>query len=167
MRWAKLPPALAQLDLSPYLHLAASFAGAALIDAGLPERLRDVASNLLSESRISQKSIADQDIVALTGPDAKALLEHLGRMGRDRPSELGRAVGAILRVATLTRDTATATTALQMVPAKDVKAPVVLLFAAEHAVTYRAVLERWAAGTAEQSVKNAVNNLLNPKAGGR
>ena len=58
VRWAKLPPALAQLDLSPYLHLAASFAGAALIDAGLPERLRDVASNLLSESRISQKSIA-------------------------------------------------------------------------------------------------------------
>jgi hypothetical protein len=167
VRWAKLPPALAELDLSPYLHLAASFAGTALVDAGLPERLRDIASNLLSESRVSQKSVTDQDILALPATDAKALLEHLGRIGRDRPAELGRAVGAILRVATLTTDTATAMSVLQLISAKDVRAPVVLLFGEQHALTYRVVLERWAAGTAEQPVKNAVSNALKPKGGGR
>jgi hypothetical protein len=167
VRWAKLPPSLTELDLSPYLHLAASFAGTALIDAGLPERLRDIASNLMSESRVSQKSVTDQDIAALPLPDTKALLEHLGRMGRDRPVELGRAVVAILRVATLKGDTATATAVLQTIPAKDVKAPVVLQFGMEHATTYRAVLERWAAGTADQHVKNAVSNALAPKVSGR
>ena len=163
----KLPPSLAELDLSPYLHLAASFAGTALIDAGLPERLRDIASNLMSESRVSQKSVTDQDIVALPAPDAKALLEHLGRMGRDRPVELGRAVVAILRVATLKGDSATATTVLQTIPSKDVKAPVVLLFGQEHVQTYRAVLERWAAGTTDRHVKNAVSNALKPKVSDR
>jgi len=167
VRWAKLPPSLTELDLSPYLHLAASFAGTALIDAGLPERLRDIASNLMSESRVSQKSVTDQDIAALPLPDTKLLLEHLGRMGRDRPVELGRAVVAILRVATLKGDTATATAVLQTIPAKDVKAPVVLQFGMEHATTYRAVLERWAAGTADQHVKNAVSNALAPKVSGR
>ena len=132
-----------------------------------PERLRDIASNLMSESRVSQKSVTDQDIIALPVTDAKALLEHLGRMGRDRPVELGRAVVAILRVATLKGDTATATAVLQTVPAKDVKAPVVLLFGKDHVTTYRAVLERWAAGTPDQHVKNAVSNALNPKESGR
>lgn len=167
VRWAKLPPSLTELDLSPYLHLAASFAGTALIDAGLPERLRDIASNLMSESRVSQKSVTDQDIAALPLPDTKLLLEHLGRMGRDRPVELGRAVVAILRVATLKGDTATATAVLQTIPAKDVKAPVVLQFGWDHATTYRAVLDRWAAGTADQHVKNAVSNALAPKVSGR
>lgn len=167
VRWAKLPPSLTELDLSPYLLLAASFAGTALIDAGLPERLRDIASNLMSESRVSQKSVTDQDIAALPLPDTKLLLEHLGRMGRDRPVELGRAVVAILRVATLKGDTATATAVLQTIPAKDVKAPVVLQFGSDHATTYRAVLERWAAGTADQHVKNAVRNALASKVSGR
>lgn len=163
IRWAKLPPPLAELDLSPYLHLAASFTGTALVDAGLPERLRDIASNLLSESRVTQKSVADADIRTLSAGDTKALLEHFGRMGRDRPTELGRAVGAILRVATLTNDTATATTALQMIPPRDVRALVVLLFSDAQVVTYRAVLERWSAGSSDDPVKRAVAARLIPK----
>lgn len=50
VRWAKLAPPLRGLDLSPYLTLAATFAGVTLIDDSLPERLRDIAANLLSES---------------------------------------------------------------------------------------------------------------------
>ena len=34
VRWAKLSPSLEDIDLSPYLHLAASFAGTPLIDSG-------------------------------------------------------------------------------------------------------------------------------------
>ena len=72
IRWARLPPSLEDIDLSPYLHLAASFAGTLLIDSGLPERLMDVAANLLSSSRASQKSVTDADIRGLTPDDVQS-----------------------------------------------------------------------------------------------
>lgn len=163
IRWAKLPPPLGHEDLSPYLHLAASFAGTALIDHGLPERLRDIAANLLSASRVSQKSVADDDLTALSAGEAQALLAHLGRMGRDRPTNMLNAVQAILRVASLTNAVPAASQALNSIPIKDVKAPVVLLFSGGDAQEFRPVLERWADGTTDQAVKNAVASLFAPK----
>ncbi len=62
VRWAKLAPSLRALDLSPYLTLAATFAGVTLIDDSLPERLRDIAANLLSESRREQASVTDAEL---------------------------------------------------------------------------------------------------------
>ena len=164
IRWAKLPPSLKDIDLSPYLHLAASFAGTPLIDSGLPKRLRDVAANLLSSSRASQKSVTDADIRGLTPADVQALIEHLGRMARDRPGDLLSGVGAILRVARLADAATVARSALMAIPVKEIKAPVVLLFANDDAVTYRAVLERWEAGTTESRVKKAVAAQLKPQA---
>lgn len=166
IRWAKLPPSLEDIDLSPYLHLAASFAGTPLIDMGLPERLRDVAANLLSSSRASQKSVTDADLLRLSTADVKALIEHLGRMARDRPGDLLAGVAGILRVARLADAAPVATTALAAIPVAEVKAPVVLLFASDDAVTYRTVLERWRSRTAESSVKKAVETQLNGEATG-
>ena len=164
IRWAKLPPSLEDIDLSPYLHLAASFTGTLLIDSGLPERLMDVAANLLSSSRASQKSVTDADILGLTPADVQALIEHLGRMARDRPGDLLSGVGAILRVARLADAAPVARSALMAIPVKEIKAPVVLLFANDDAVTYRAVLERWEAGPTESRVKKAVAAQLKPRA---
>ncbi len=164
IRWSKLPPSLEDIDLSPYLHLAASFAGTPLVDSGLPERLRDVASNLLSSSRAAQKSVTDADLLSLTPPDVQALIEHLGRMARDRPGDLLAGVTGILRVAELADAASAATTVLMAIPATEIKAPVVLLFADEDAVTYRAVLERWKSGTTESRVKRAITTQLKPKA---
>ena len=164
IRWAKLPPSLEDIDLSPYLHLAASFAGTPLIDSGLPERLRDVAANLLSSSRASQKSVTDADIQILTQTDVRALIEHLGRMARDRPGDLLSGVAAVLRVARLGDAASVAESALMAIPAREIKAPVVLLFAGGDAVTYRTVLERWKARTTESSVKRAVAGQLKPRA---
>ena len=163
VRWAKLPPSLEDIDLSPYLHLAASFAGTPLVDSGLPERLRDVAANLLSSSRASQKSVTDADIWSLSPADIQALIAHLGRMARDRPGDLLAGVGAILRVARLADAISVAVSALMAVPAKEIKAPVVLLFGNDDAVTYRRVLERWRDGTTESSVKKAVAAQLSPR----
>ena len=157
-------PMVAKSSLMAYLHLAASFAGTPLIDSGLPERLRDVAANLLSASRASQKSVTDADIQILTQTDIRALIEHLGRMARDRPGNLVSGVGAILRVARLADAPMVAKSSLMAIPAKEIKAPVVLLFADNDAVTYRAVLERWKAGTTESRVKKAVAAQLNPRA---
>ena len=164
IRWAKLPPSLEDIDLSPYLHLAASFAGTPLIDSGLPKRLMDVAANLLSSSRASQKSVTDADIRGLTPADVQVLIEHLGRMARDRPGDLLSGVGAILRVARHADAASVATSALMAIPAKEIKVPVVLLFTNDDAVTYRAVLERWKAGTTESRVKKAIAARLKPQA---
>ena len=156
VRWAKLQPSLENIDLSPYLHLAASFSGTPLIDAGLPERLRDVAASLLSSSRASQKSVTDGDIQVLTTPDVRALIEHLGRMARDRSGDLLSGVAAILRVAKLADAAPLAESALLGIPASEIKAPVVLLFSGDGAFTFRTVLERWKAGTNEPTVKKAI-----------
>ena len=164
VRWAKLEPSLEHIDLSPYLHLAASFTGTPVIDSGLPERLRDVATNLLSSSRAAQKSVTDGDIQILTQPDVGALIEHLGRMARDRPRVLLSGLQAILRVARLTNATSVAQTALMAIPAKEIKAPVVLLFSADDAITYRAVLERWKTGTTDTAVQRAVTTQLKQRA---
>ena len=161
IRWAMLPPSLEDIDLSPYLHLAASFAGTLLIDSGLPERLRDVAANLLSSSRAAQKSVTDADIGSLSPTDVQALIAHLGRMARDRPSDLLPGVAGILRVAKVADATSVATTALMAIPAKEIKAPVVLLFGNGDAVTYRDVLERWRTATTDLRVKRAVGVQLN------
>ncbi len=166
IRWWKLPPSLEGIDLSPYLHLAASFAGTPLVDSGLPERLRDVASNLLSSSRAAQKSVTDSDLLSLSPTDVHALIEHLGRMAMDRPGDLLTGVAGILRVAKLADAASAATTVLMAIPATEINAPVVLLFASQDTVTYRAVLERWESGTTESSVKRAVATQLEQKAMG-
>ena len=160
VRWAKLPPSLEGTDLSPYLHLAASFARISLVDSGLPARLRDVASNLLSSSRAAQKSVTDADIRGLTASDVQVLIEHLGRMARDRPGDLLSGVAAILRVSALTDSEEVAKGALMAIPAKEIRPPVILLFADKEAETYGAVLKHWRARTTEVTVKRAVNTQL-------
>ena len=160
VRWAKLPPSLSDTDLSPYLQLAASFAGTPLIDSGLPERLRDVAANLLSSSRATQKSVTDSDIRGLTPADVQALIEHVGRMARDRPSDLLIGVGAILRLGRLGDGVSVAKGVLMALPTGQIKVPTVLLFTKGDAVTYRGVLERWKARTDDQTVRRAITVQL-------
>lgn len=163
VRWARLEPSLENIDLSPYLHLAASFTGTPVIDSGLPERLKDLAANLLSPSRASQKSVTDQDIQSLTKPDSQELIEHLGRMARDRPGDLVTGVSAILRLAKLADSTSVAERALIAIPAREIRVPVVLLFSGADASKYRAALDRWRAGTTVPEVRKAVDAQLNQR----
>jgi len=99
VRWAKLAPPLRGLDLSPYLTLAATFAGVTLIDDSLPERLRDIAANLLSELRREQASVKDAELDELGDGDATDLLRHIGRTMRDPPAKQKAGVNAVLRIA--------------------------------------------------------------------
>lgn len=157
VRWAKLPPPLADIDLSPYLHLAASFAGKPLIDEGLPERLRDIASSLLSTSRIDQKAVTDDDLRGLSPEDATLLIEHLGRMARDRPVEMRSGVSGILRLTELNPNTlATAEKALRRIPVGDLRPPVILLFHGSPATQFGSVLDDWAQRSDNAQVSAAV-----------
>lgn len=160
VRWAKLPPPLADVDLSPYLHLAASFAGKPLIDEGLPERLRDVASSLLSTSRIDQKAVTDADLQALSPDDAILLIDHLGRMARDRPADMRSGVAGILRLAELNAENvATAESALRKIPVGDLRPPVILLFQGAPATQFGSVLDDWAQRSDNAQVKATVTQV--------
>lgn len=161
LRWGKLPPELGEIDLSPYLHLAASFSTTPLIDLGLPERLRDIAANLLSSSRIEQKAVSDDDLRGLTVADAGSLVDHLGRMGRDRPGELTRAVAGVLRIADVVPGAVSqAEKTLRAVPVKEIRPPVILLFSGKGATQFAALLSDWSAAATDQSVKNAVAQVV-------
>ena len=160
LRWAKLTPSLRAEDLSAYLHLAASFAGQTVLDRDLPERLRDLAARLLSGVRADQYSIIDSDLRLLPPDDAKPLLQHLGRMGRDRPADQLKAIQAILRISrqqTLLADECCA--ALTAIPADEVTLPALMLFDPGN-ILLRPAHAKWLSQTTKETTRNAINSVL-------
>lgn len=99
IRWAKLSPDLHELDLSPYLHLAASFRGDLLVSAELPQRLRDLAAQLTASRTLDRLQLTDERLEALPAEDIETLVRHLGLMARDRIQEQRGAVVGIGRLA--------------------------------------------------------------------
>jgi len=97
IRWAKLDPLLAEVNLSPYLHLAASFSGDLLVSDELPQRLRDVAAQLTVTGPIGS-SAADKQAARVPVDDAGTLIRYFSRLGRDRIPEQRGAVTAIGRL---------------------------------------------------------------------
>lgn len=159
VRWAKLAPPLRGLDLSPYLTLAATFAGVTLIDDSLPERLRDIAANLLSESRKEQASIKDADLDGLNDGDATDLLRHIGRTMRDQPSKQKAAVNAILRITNRRPSVVTdARDALLMLPPSEITLATPLQFKPQDPPEIRGVLTIWKDKVTDGPVKRAIAN---------
>ena len=158
LRWAKLPPELRAVDLAPYLYLAASVTGVELLDSGLPGRLRDIAANLTSSVRAEQKSVSDDDLGGLTDPDAIALVQHLARVGRDRPSEQVAATTGLLRVCRLRPNAlGAAVQVLRSVPADDLEPATILLFSGLDG--FQAVVEKWTAEVTKVPNRNALNAI--------
>jgi hypothetical protein len=166
LRWAKLPPSLQGVDLSPYLTLAASFAGVTLVDESLPERLRDIAANLLSEARAEQAAVKDADLDALGDGEAKDLLLHIGRAMRDQPTKQKAGVNAILRLARRKPALASAASeALLMLPPSELTIATPLQFRADEPGEIRAVLTAWNDKVSDGPVRNAIDNALSQRAG--
>jgi hypothetical protein len=160
LRWAKLPPALSAIDLAPYLH-PATFSGVILLDSSLPERLRDIAANLLSTSLADRRAVTDADLDALSGSEAEALLLHLGRTLRDQPTMQKTGVTAILRIARRSPAAVdTAVRALSMLPADDLAVGTPLLFAKDDHEDLFGVLGGWKAHASSGPVKAAIDNAL-------
>ena len=161
VRWAKLAPSLRGLDLSPYLTLAATFAGVTLIDDSLPERLRDIAANLLSESRREQASVTDAELDALGDGDATDLLRHIGRTMRDQPAKQKAGVNAILRIARRRSGVLTdARDALLMLPPSEITIATPLQFNRGDPAQIRGVLTTWKSKLPDGQVKRAVESAL-------
>jgi hypothetical protein len=160
VRWAKLPPELHNIDLSPYLHLAASFSGVTLLDASLPERLRDIAANLLSSSRADRQAVTDADLDGLSAVDADSLLQHIGRTLRDQPTTQKMGVTAVVRIARRKPDAIpSAKSALLMLPADDITLGTPLLITKDDPAALFEVLRTWHDQVTGQ-VRAAVENAL-------
>ncbi len=159
LRWATLTPSLRDKDLSTYLHLAASFAGQTVLDKDLPERLRDIAASLLSSVRADQHSVTDGVLSRLPLEDAKLLLQHLGRMARDRPSDQRKAVEAILRISRRQGSLGSeGCAALCLIPGDEVKPPTVLLFKPDDTALYPA-LDKWRSLTTNIPTQKAIDGI--------
>jgi len=90
IRWAKLDPLLADVNLSPYLHLATSFSGDLLVSDELPQRLRDVAAQLTVTGPIGSTT-ADQQALRVPVDDAGTLIRYFSRLGsRQHPGAARR-----------------------------------------------------------------------------
>jgi len=161
VRWAKLAPPVRGLDLSPYLTLAATFAGVTLIDDSLPERLRDIAANLLSESRREQASVTDAELDKLGDGDGTDLLRHIGRTMRDQPAKQKAGVNAVLRIARRRPGVVTtARDALLMLPPSEITIATPLQFKPDDSAEIRGVLTTWKGKLPEGQVKRAVESAL-------
>lgn len=166
LRWAKLAPPLRGLDLSPYLTLAAAFAGVTLIDESLPERLRDIAANLLSESRREQASVTDAELDELGDGDATDLLRHIGSTMRDQPAKQKAGVNAVLRIARRRPGVVTAARdALLMLPPSEITIATPLQFKQEDPTEIRGVLTIWRDRLPDGQVKRAVESALASRSG--
>lgn len=157
IRWAKLPPTLDASDVGGYLYLAASFAGIELLDDGLPERLRDIASALTSSLRTERSAFNDDALRALDVQDARTLVTHLGGQTRDQPSIQKYSVAGMLRLAkTHPGISDGVAAALKLLPPSDVQVATVILLKPETAVHYKSVLDSWDVDTATSPVRKAV-----------
>jgi hypothetical protein len=155
LRWAKLPPSLAGVDISPYLFLAAAFSGTTLLDEGLSERLRDIAANLLS--RRDARAVTDEDLVALPTNEADELLMHLGRTIRDQRSKQGEGITAILRIVQTHPDRAAiAAKALEQLPPEDLRPGTALLFSGTQPDEIAKVIKRWEGSVERSDVRESL-----------
>ena len=166
IRWAKLAPPLRGVDLASYLYLAAAFQGMPLLDTELPERLRDIAANLLSSERTDQKSVTDEDLSALTKDEVEMLIRHLGRMGRDRPADQRKAVLGIKRATDRHPEAIEeAKRALLAIPPDEVGPATPLLFKLPADDAYRPVLQHWRDSTSREPVRTAAVEALKEPSG--
>ena len=160
IRWARLIPSLRDKDLSAYLNLAASFTGQPILDRELPDRLQDIAANLTSRSRADQRSVADAILRDLPSEDAKLLLQHLGRMVRDRPNDQMGIVNSLLRVTRQHQSLGGEVCALlSVIPADEINPSTVLLFGPEDTELHPA-LRRWRSQAKRPDTGRAVDEIL-------
>lgn len=167
IRWAKLPPGLHDLDLSPYLHLAASFRGDLLVSAELPQHLRDLAAQLASTRTVDRRQLTDESLRALTADDVVQLLRHLGLRARDRVQEQRGAVAGIVRLATAHASVQPAALdAIRRLPASDIQPGTAVILAGFDIPGMKDVINMLAAQLPDGNIKKALTTPP-PKGGKR
>lgn len=99
IRWARLSPPLAKKDIAPYLVFAASFKSVFLASEGLPESIRDIASQLLSQSTSEARRVTEDMLRNLKPTEVIHLIRYIGGVIVDEPQKQSAGVVAMLRIA--------------------------------------------------------------------
>ncbi|MCD0179148.1 P-loop NTPase fold protein [Micrococcus luteus] len=99
IRWARLSPPLAKKDIAPYLVFAASFKNVFVASEGLPESIRDIATQLLSRSPSEARRVTDDMLRSLQPAEATRLINYIGGVIVDEPQKQSGGVVAMLRIA--------------------------------------------------------------------
>lgn len=166
IRWAKLAPDLHELDLSPYLHLAASFRGDLLVSAELPQRLRDLAAQLASARTVDRHQLSDDALRALNADEVEMLVRHLSLRARDRIQEQRGAVHGIGRLATVHPAIQPAAfDAFRRLPTRDLQVGTAVYLAGVSLPGMKDVIDDLAGRLPDGQIKNALNTP--PPGGGR
>lgn len=166
IRWAKLPPDLHALDLSPYLHLAASFRGDLLVSAALPQHLRDLAAQLASTRTVDRRQLTDESLRALTLNDVSQLIRHLSLRARDRVQEQRGAVAGIVRLAGVhAAFQPAALDAFRRLPANDLEVGTAIILAGVVMPGMKDVIDELASRLPDGHIKKALRTP--PPSGGR
>lgn len=166
IRWAKLAPDLHDLDLSPYLHLAASFRGDLLVSAELPQHLRDLAAQLASTRTVDRHQLSDDAIAALTAGDVELLVRHLSLRARDRVQEQRGAVHGIGRLAGIHPAVQPAAfDAFRRLPTQDLQIGTAIYLAGVNLSGMKDVIDDLANRLPDGQIKNALTTP--PPGGGR
>lgn len=127
IRWARLSPPLSNKDIASYLVFAASFKGVFFGAQGLPERLRDLATSLLSASVTDNRSVTSEMLQSLPLADAKLLIAHLGAVVVDQPERQTPGATGLIRMARHRNDvTDEVVSAFKRLPASELKPGAVL-----------------------------------------
>ncbi|MGI9821946.1 KAP family P-loop NTPase fold protein [Agromyces sp. Marseille-Q5079] len=122
VRWARLSPALAKKDITPYLVFAASFKSVFLESDALPESTRDMATQLLSRSVGEARRVTDGMLQRLEPTNATRLVAYIGGVIVDEPARQTQGVIAMLRIARLqTNSVESVVNALKRIKPSDLK----------------------------------------------
>ena len=122
IRWARLSPPLAKKDIAPYLVFAASFKSVFLASEGLPESIRDIATQILSRSVGEARRVTEDMLRNLQSSEADKLIHHIGGVIADEPQKQSAGIVAILRIVRVQPSSvATAVSALKRLRPADLK----------------------------------------------
>lgn len=143
--WATLDPSLADVDLEPYMLLAASLRGETVEEAALPAELREAADGLSSEAELVHKKAIRA--VSKMKPEQKAVLSrHLaGQLRHQRTPERQKALAEGLSA--LADDLGAAATAaeeLRHMDSRELLAPVpIALMVHNQPEEFRVLVRSW------------------------
>ncbi|MCJ1697594.1 KAP family NTPase [Rathayibacter caricis] len=122
VRWARLSPPLAKKDIAPYLVFAASFKSVFLASEGLPESIRDIATQILSRSVGEARRVSEDMLRNLQSSEADKLIHHVGGVIADEPQKQSAGIVAILRIVRVQPSSiSTAVSALKRLRPADLK----------------------------------------------
>lgn len=161
IRWARVAPSLSDVDIAPYLVFAASFENIFLTAKGLSERLRDIATSMLSASVADNNAVTEDMLNALSDDELRELTGYVGGVIADQPQKQSQGVRALVRMAR-TRESIVpkVAAALGRISPADLKPGAVLQFQSTDPATLLDALKKMVEASGSDELKSTLKVAL-------